>query len=127
LNTNRASQADGSLEVTLGNLLRWGTIVSAAVVLAGGCLFLATHGHEAPHYATFTGETSPLRSVREIVAEAAELRGRAIIQLGLLLLVATPIARVVGALVGFALRRDRSYVVISALVLSALLYGLLAG
>jgi uncharacterized membrane protein len=48
------------------------------------------------------------------------------IQLGILLLVATPIARVMGALVSFALRRDVTYAVISSLVLAALLYSLLA-
>ena len=47
-------------------------------------------------------------------------------QLGLLLLVATPMARVVAALVGFVRQRDLVYVVVSSLVLATLLYSLLA-
>jgi uncharacterized membrane protein len=51
----------------------------------------------------------------------------AIIQLGIVLLIATPIARVLLTLIAFAVRRDRMYVLISALVLVLLGYSLLAG
>ena len=47
------------------------------------------------------------------------------VQLGLLLLIATPIARVVLAAVGFAFERDRMYVVVSLIVLAVLLFSLL--
>ena len=52
-------------------------------------------------------------------------RGRGVIQLGLLLLIATPIARVAFSVVGFALERDRMYVVFTLIVLAILLYSLL--
>ncbi|REK08611.1 MAG: DUF1634 domain-containing protein [Planctomycetota bacterium] len=126
MSTNRQTDAEQSLEAVLGGLLRWGTLLSATVVLIGGAAFLWVHGAQPPHYATFRGETSHLNSVADIVSGASRLQPEAIIQLGLLLLVATPIARVIGALVAFLWRRDRKYVVISALVLAALLYGLLA-
>ncbi len=47
------------------------------------------------------------------------------IQLGLLLLIATPIARVAFSVVGFAIERDRMYVVFTLIVLAILLYSLL--
>ena len=45
-------------------------------------------------------------------------------QFGLLLLIATPVARVAMAVVGFALERDRLYVVVSLIVLTVLLLSL---
>jgi uncharacterized membrane protein len=47
-----------------------------------------------------------------------------LIQLGLLLLIATPVARVVFSVAGFAIERDWMYVVITLLVLLTLLYSL---
>jgi uncharacterized membrane protein len=49
----------------------------------------------------------------------------AIVQFGVLLLIATPIARVVFAAVGFAVERDHLYVAISLGVLAVLIFGLL--
>ncbi len=115
-----------SIEIVLGNLLRWGTLISAAVIALGGIAYLVTNGGETPHYDAFHGEPSDLRSAYGIVVDALQWHSRGVIQLGLLLLVATPIARVIGALVAFALRRDAKYVVVSSLVLAALLYSLLA-
>lgn len=115
-----------SIEIVLGNVLRWSTIISAVVIAAGGIGYLIVNGGETPDYETFRGEPTDLRSVEGIVAHAAQFHWRGVIQVGLLLLVATPIARVIGALVAFALRRDVKYVVISSLVLAALLYSLLA-
>jgi uncharacterized membrane protein len=115
-----------SIEIVLGNVLRWGTVISAVVIALGGAAYLYTSGGDAPHYATFRGEPPELSSVLGVVADAAGFDARGVIQLGILLLVATPIARVMGALVSFALRRDVTYTVISSLVLAALLYSLLA-
>jgi uncharacterized membrane protein len=117
---------DKRLELLLGNLLRWGTIVSAALIAAGGITYVAQHGTESPHLATFLGEPTNLRSLSGIVGDSLALDGRGIMQLGLLVLVGTPIGRVVAALAAFAWRRDATYVVISAIVLLALLYSLLA-
>ena len=49
------------------------------------------------------------------------LRPQAIAQLGLLVLVATPIIRVATSLVAFALERDRLYVLLTTIVLAILL------
>jgi uncharacterized membrane protein len=80
-----------------------------------------------PDYRVFRGEPSELRSARGIVAAAVAGGGRATIQLGLLLLIATPVARVIFSVAGFALERDRPYVLMTLLVLAILLFSLAGG
>jgi uncharacterized membrane protein len=118
---------DRRLEQFLGNLPRAGVMLSAAVVLAGGIVYLVRHGGAVPDYRGFRGEPADLRHMRQIVGDAISLRGRGLIQLGLLLLVATPVARVAFSLVGFAIERDRIYVVATLIVLAVLIYGLAGG
>ena len=115
------------LEIRLGYFLRLGVMLSAAVVLLGGILYLIRHGAEHPAYGKFLGEPDRLRTLGGIISGTAELRGKAIIQLGLLLLIATPITRVALAGVGFLKQRDWKYVAIAGFVLCLLLYGLLSG
>jgi uncharacterized membrane protein len=112
------------LQYVLGALLRYGVVISALVVLCGAAVYLARHGLRQPDYRTFHGEPEPLRSLSGIAKEAAALKGRAIIQLGLLLLIATPIIRVAFSAYAFAREGDRKYVVITLLVLGLLLFGL---
>ena len=117
---------DQRIEIIIGTLLRTGVMLAATVVLIGGVLYLARHGHEVPNYTTFHGEPESLKSVRDIVHGALGGSARAIIQLGLLLLIATPVARVVFSAIAFAVERDYMYVVITLIVLGVLLYSLLA-
>ncbi|HUM06793.1 MAG TPA: DUF1634 domain-containing protein [Terriglobales bacterium] len=121
----RSEWTDRRVETIVGNLLRAGVIVSALVVLAGGAVFLIRHGFEPANYRVFRGEPSELKHIRGVLRGIAGLHGRAFIQLGLLLLIATPIARVALALFGFAEERDRMYVGFTAAVLVVLLYSLL--
>ena len=60
-----------------------------------------------------------------IVRCALTLDARCVIQLGLLLLIATPVARVAFSVFAFAKQRDWTFVVITLIVLGLLLYGLL--
>ncbi|HEV2730430.1 MAG TPA: DUF1634 domain-containing protein [Terriglobales bacterium] len=115
---------DRRVETIVGNLLRVGVMLSAVTILAGGVVFLVRHGTEPANYRIFRGEPSDLRHVRGIIRTAFALRGRGIIQLGLLLLIATPIARVAFSLFGFVEERDRMYVAFTAIVLIILLYSL---
>ena len=118
---------DQRVEEIVGNLLRGGVIVAATVVLAGGLVYLVRYGGTTPEYGVFHGEPTDLRSVSGIVTDALELRSRGIIQLGLLLLVATPVARVVFSIYAFAHQRDLTYVIITSTVLAILLYSLASG
>jgi uncharacterized membrane protein len=116
---------DRHLEGIIGNLLRAGVLIAAAVVFAGGALYLVQAHSKTVEYRTFSVERESLRTVPGIVNSAAHLNSAGLIQLGLLLLIATPVARVALAAVGFALERDRLYVVVSLIVLAVLLFSLM--
>jgi uncharacterized membrane protein len=118
---------DQRMDEVIGHLLRAGVTLASAVVLLGGIIFLARHGMEKPHYGAFRGEPETLRTVGAILRASVTLQGRAIIQLGLLILVATPIARVAFSVVAFAVQRDWLYVAVTIAVLSVLLYSLAGG
>jgi uncharacterized membrane protein len=93
----------------------------------GGVYYLSRQGDEAVEYRHFQSVPAVDRSLGSILHGALALRPRSVIQLGVLLLIATPIARVALSLVGFALERDRMYVLITAIVLITLVYGLVTG
>jgi len=116
---------DQRIEIIIGALLRTGVLLAAALVLAGGALYLNRHGHDVPNYHVFHGESGALKSAGAIVTGARTLRGQAIIQLGLLVLIATPVARVAFSAIAFAIERDYMYVVITLIVLGILLYSLI--
>jgi uncharacterized membrane protein len=119
--------SDERVEQLEGRLLQAGVLLAAAVVIVGGVAVLVAHGRSAPAFGEFLGTAPGLRSVLGIVRGALALDAPAIVQLGLVLLIATPVARVALTLVTFALQRDRLYVVITTIVLAVLAYGLLWG
>ena len=115
---------DQQVDQSLGNLLRAGVVLAAVTVLGGGVLYLARHGTEPTDYRVFQGEPADLCSPIGIVADALALQGRGLIQLGLLLLIATPVARVAFSVFAFARQRDAIYVAATLTVLALLLYSL---
>ncbi len=119
--------SDHTVEQVVGRMLQLGVLLAAIVVLIGAVLLLLQHGSEPVSYVAFSGEPERLRSVAGIVRGALTMQSDAVVQLGLLLLIATPIARVALTLVAFAIQRDRAYVVITLIVLALLLYGLVFG
>lgn len=118
---------DHRVEAVVAALLRVGVMVAGAIVLVGGAVYLARHGHERPHYGVFVGEPTDLRTVPGIARDAATFSGRGLIQLGLLLLIATPVARVAFTAVAFVLQRDRVYLLVTVVVLALLLLSLAGG
>ena len=116
---------DRRIEVIIGNLLRGGVVLAAVVVLAGAAIYLLRHGTQPAEFHTFRGEAAALRTLPAVLKGTAQLHGKSVIQLGLLLLIATPIARVAFSVIGFANERDYLYVLMTAIVLAVLLYSLL--
>jgi len=108
-------------------LLQWGVLAAAIVVVTGGLLLLAQYGHLPANFRQFKGEDPALRSVGGIFRAALSGDSRAIVQLGLVLLIATPAARVALTLGAFVIQRDRLYILTTSIVLSLLLYGLIWG
>jgi uncharacterized membrane protein len=121
----KADWTDQKVEVIIANLLRAGVSFAAAMVLFGGVIYLWRHGLTKANYQVFVGEPTDLRRWTGIVRAAMALHTRGIIQLGLLLLIATPVARVAFAAFAFAVEQDWLYVGISSFVLLVLLYSLL--
>jgi uncharacterized membrane protein len=121
-----AQWTDEQIDRLLGNLLRAGVVAAAAVVLVGGCVYLARHGGEPSDRRTFRGEPAELRSPAGIVAAALAGESRAMIGVGLLLLIATPVARVAAAAYAFARERDRLYTAVALVVLGILVASLAA-
>ena len=115
---------DKRMETMMGRLLQAGVLLASAVVLAGGVLYLQAHMGKTVDYRTFAGAPGNLRSIRGLLRLLRVGDPAAIIQIGVLLLIATPIARVVFAVIGFVLERDRFYVGVSLTVLAVLMAGL---
>ena len=113
------------MDLIIANLLRAGVLLSAVIILFGASIYLTRHVVEVTHYNVFKGEPADLRFVSGIVTAAVSLRGRGIIQFGLLILIATPIARVIFSVFAFALERDFLYVAITLIVLAVLLFSIL--
>ena len=118
---------DERIEQIIGRLLQLGVLLAATVVLIGGIALLRQHGSDVAAFGTFTAESPTLRSLTGIFASALRRESRGIVQLGLLLLIATPVARVALTLGAFWIQRDRLYVVTTSIVLTLLLYGLIWG
>jgi uncharacterized membrane protein len=124
---SKRALADEQIDRIISILLRSGVLISALVVLTGGILYLVRYGAALPQYAVFRGEPADLRSLSGIVKDVLAFKSRGLIQFGLLLLVATPVARVAFSIFAFALQRDRTYVIITLIVLGVLLYSLTGG
>jgi len=130
------AEQDQRLEGAIAMLLRIGVICAAVLVSIGGVLVLRHPEAPVPNYRVFrapgepSAAISPHTSVRSIVAVFRHLphgSGAGIIALGLLVLIATPIARVIFAIIGFARERDTLYTVISLVVLAILAVSLMHG
>jgi len=122
--TTESKWGDQQLEVILAKVLLSGVITAALVVLAGGIIYLFRHGGSLPEYRVFRGESSELRGIRGILRQVAAGRGRGVIQLGLVLLIATPVMRVALSLAGFVRERDKLYCIFTLVVLVTLLLSL---
>ena len=107
--------------------MRAGVILSATLVLIGGLLYLVKFGSVRPDYRIFRSEPADLRFVQPVVADAAARHARGLIQLGLLVLIATPIARVAFSVAAYLSERDWLYSAITLIVLAILLYSLTGG
>jgi uncharacterized membrane protein len=117
MTTNTGRWNDARMRDIMGTLLRVGVLSAAFLVVVGGVLFFIQHPKEIFDFTTFKGEPAKFRQVHLIVKEAFGFRGRDVIQLGLLLLIATPVARVIFSLIGFLIEKDWIYVAITAVVL----------
>jgi len=118
---------DTDMQVVIGWVLRIGVIVSISIVFFGGVIFLYRHGHEVADHRKFIGIPYFIQSISGIFNGIITFRGQAIIQFGIILLIATPILRVIFSTIGFVLEKDKLYIAISLLVLLIIFISMLTG
>lgn len=118
---------DRDMQAVIGWVLRIGVIVSISIVFFGGIIYLYRHGHEVVNDSKFIGIPDFVKTPGGIFHGILTIRGRAIIQLGIILLIATPIIRVIFSAIGFVLEKDRLYVGISLLVLLIIIISTVSG
>ena len=118
---------DRQMENGMGRLLQAGVLAACAVMAVGAVLYLLHAGGQRESFAVFHAEPASLESISGIVGQALAGTARGIIQLGVLLLIATPVMRVAFAVIGFAWERDIRFVAISLAVLALLAFGLFSG
>jgi len=120
-----ANRRPHDIEEIISLILRWGVLISAAVVAVGVVLLLVTGstgraplvfvpGRLLPDLGQ--GPTGPREAIRGLVPP----QPYSIIALGLTLLILTPIVRVAASMAVFLRDRDRAYTVITFLVLVVL-------
>jgi len=120
--SSRETFDDRRMEIIIGRLLQTGVLLAAITVLVGGVIYLATHANQPANYRTFSSESANLRHPSQLLHLLKTGEASAVIQIGILLLIATPVARVAFAVIGFAIERDRLYTVVSLAVLAILLF-----
>ena len=113
---------DSDLKNIIGQLLRYGVLSASVIVLTGGIAYLVRHGGQTPQYHDFRGEPDKMRQPALMWQAMLHGEGRALIQIGLLVLIATPIARIVFSIFGYMLEKDYLYAVITAFVLLVIVW-----
>ncbi|WP_316739671.1 DUF1634 domain-containing protein [Pedobacter aquatilis] len=115
------------IQVLLGTLLRAGVIISMSTVLIGGIIFLIHNNGAITDYKVFTPELSKFSSVLEILKGVTTFKGDAIVQFGVLMLIFTPIARIIFAIFSFLIEKDYLYVLIGFIILAIIAISLSGG
>lgn len=121
------------VEQYIGKLLRYGVILSSIITVFGGIIYLFQHHTKTADYAPvpsgqpFPGVAEYLRELNTIIPGVLNFDGAAIIQLGVIVLIATPIIRVAFSAISFLIERDYLYVGITLLVLAIILANMILG
>ena len=119
------------VDTAISVLLRGGVFLSTAVVILGVVLTFVHHPQYVSDRTALTELVDPAGSyphnVREVLSGARGRHGQSIVMIGLLLLVATPVARVAFSIVVFLIERDGMYAAMTAVVLFLLLLSLFLG
>ena len=111
-----------SIETILGDLLRTGVIIAGSVVIIGAVLFLVRHGFEIPSYHMFKPDIFNYSDFRDLFKGIITFRSVSIMEFGVLLLIATPVLRVLFSVFAFAYEKDYIYVVFTVIVLLVLIF-----
>jgi uncharacterized membrane protein len=123
---NNKSQTD--MRELIGNTLRIGVVTACTIALISGMYYLIRHGREmVPDYTVFRKEPASFTSIGGILNGLTTLAAKDWIQLGVLVLMLTPILRVALSLIDFARQKDWLYVVITAIVFTVIILNSIVG
>lgn len=123
-----AGNGNQKMQLLISATLRIGVIVAVCIAIIGGVYMLSKHGLEPlPNYKTFHGSSEYVTSLGGIFSGLSSFRTESLIQLGVLVLMLTPIARVVLSIFDFAIQRDWLYAVITAVVLAVIIANSIGG
>jgi len=119
------------VDLAISVLLRVGVVLSVAIIATGLIITFVHH----PDYISSPGSLGQLTAsggqypnhLLGVIDGVRSGSGQAIVMAGLLLLIATPIARVALSIIAFIIERDRLYTAITAAVLVILLIGFVVG
>lgn len=116
---------DKDLQTFIGNLLRYGVIIAMIIVVAGLTMYLFQSSHEVVQYSVFDKNNGFVFS--SFWERLIQGKSAAIMELGVIVLITIPIARVLFTMIGFWLEKDRLYTFIAFLVLCIIAYSLFFG
>jgi uncharacterized membrane protein len=125
--TSHGGFKDKDMQSIIGWILRGGVILSMIIVFVGGVIYLYRHEHIIPNYSTFKGIPGFVSTAGGIIDGMLHLRGQAIIQAGIILLIATPVIRVIFSAIGFLIEKDYLYTGITCIVLCIIVISMLSG
>jgi uncharacterized membrane protein len=109
------------MQNTISLILLSGTLLSAALVIIGGIMYLSEHGSQIMPFELLQTDMVPT-SMKQVWQFALSFSSLAIIELGLLLLVATQMVRVALLCWFYAMQKDLAFLFISLFVLVILIY-----
>lgn len=121
------------VELFIGQLLRYGVMTSCVITFIGGIFYLFQHNGVMPDYSPtpsdqpFAGVAHYLRELNTIIPGVLALDGASIIQLGVVVLIATPVIRVIFSAFSFLIERDYLYVVITVIVFCIIMANMVLG
>ena len=118
---------DKDMQAVIGWVLRAGVFISMLVVFTGGVIYLYRHGHSIANHHVFKGVPDFINSPAGVINGILSLKGRAIIQTGIVLLIATPIVRVIFSAIGFIMEKDHLYTIITFIVLLVIIISAYSG
>lgn len=118
---------DRDVEIFIGTVLRIGVTISMSVVILGGLIYMYRHGKELSAYSVFKVRSEKYTSMKTTLGGLLGLKGEAVIQLGILLLFATPITRVALSILSFIKERDYLYTVVTFIVLGIIFLSIFGG
>ncbi|MEG0762009.1 Uncharacterized membrane protein [Chryseobacterium piscicola] len=123
----RKNFTDVDLNRSVGNLLRLGVILSVITSLIG-FIKLFVEGFKMPRkYKLLDMGTSSEKVWSHFWETLCKGEGMAIIQLGILMLIFTPLMRIIFALIGYLKEKDYTYVIISSIVLAIMAVSFFTG